>query len=96
MRRRQNFFDSVAHPAEWRTEEPGGGMPEEESGPCGAALPSPAAASLGDSGETPGGSGAAGGMSPVGPRERWLPGGRCRGNDASEDPEMKYFPSFND
>ncbi|XP_060541573.1 zinc finger protein 92 homolog isoform X3 [Pantherophis guttatus] len=53
---------------------------EEESGPRRAALP-------GDGGERPGGSGAAGGMSPGGAWERRLPGGRCGKEEMGGDPE---------
>ncbi|XP_070811625.1 uncharacterized protein [Pituophis catenifer annectens] len=63
----------------WRRmqERDAGQEEEEESGPRGAALPIPGAASPGDSGERPGGSGTAGGMSPEVAQERRLPGERC-------------------
>ncbi|XP_026550489.1 gastrula zinc finger protein XlCGF49.1-like, partial [Notechis scutatus] len=70
-------------------QEDGGAAQEEEkeSGSRGAALPGPVAGSPGDGGERPRGPWAAGRMSPGRPRQRRLPGGRCKEKDTSEDPE---------
>ncbi|XP_026574953.1 zinc finger and SCAN domain-containing protein 2-like, partial [Pseudonaja textilis] len=47
----------------------------------------PEAAPTVDGGERPGGSGAAGGMNPGGPRKRGRPTGRCREKETGGDPE---------